>query len=242
MPHGKPDWGVDWAPRTVRGLEDLGEHAVRLGSPHLWDRRGDVILTDTFEHGLGQADQALSGLLAAIALMGGHSWWGANCASLTPGSNLLRYAWLVYRHGLPVNSRTGLEFTFTLAAETDFWYWHLSWRDGTVERFGEVRYDHQNDILEVQERIGGWTQFAADLNLAVGARIWHTGKLVVDFALYDYVRFILNGTEWDLTGRDIGQTALGLARELFVYVGHYGTTGNNPVGYTDNVIVTQNEP
>lgn len=242
MPRGKPDWGVDWTPRTVRGLEDLGEHAVRLGSPHMWDRRGDVILQDTFEYGLCMPDRALSGLGAAADLEECHSWWGANSARLIPGSNLAQYAWLVYRHGLPANSRIGLEFTFTLAAETEFWYWYLGWRDGTVERFGEVRYDHQTDILEADERIGGFTEFASGLDLAVGERVWHTGKLVVDFNAYDYVRFILNEQEYNLTGRDIGQTAIGVPRELFVYVGHYGTAGNNPHGFVDNVILTQNEP
>ena len=48
MPHGTPDWGLVGPKTTTYGMDDEGEAAVRLGSPHFFDRRGDVLLLTDF--------------------------------------------------------------------------------------------------------------------------------------------------------------------------------------------------
>jgi len=54
MAHGTPDWGVTASKKTIYSLHDMGELAVRLGSIVSFDRRGDVIFSDSFQNGLGK--------------------------------------------------------------------------------------------------------------------------------------------------------------------------------------------
>ena len=52
MTHGVQDFGASSGQNSTYGLTDLGELAVRLGSPVSFDRRGDVVMMETFEDGL----------------------------------------------------------------------------------------------------------------------------------------------------------------------------------------------
>jgi len=242
MPHGTPDWGVDWIPRTVWGLEDLGEHAARLGSPHLWDRRGDVIIQDSFEHGLGQCGRLGSGANWAVRLEGGYAWRGAFSAKLITGDEKGNYARIRYVHGLPVDSRLGLEFTFSPHANTRTIYWTIIRNDGTGAIRAPVWYEFQNDLLWCRNGDAPHVNFGTDVNLS--DEMWHTGKLVADFGVTPrrYVRFILNNQEWDLTPYALQAIIGGPQQETYWDIHHYTNVDANIAAYVDNVIVTQNEP
>lgn len=242
MPHGKPDWGVDWTPRTVYGLEDLGEHAVRTGSIHLFDRRGDTITLDSFEEGLGQAEIVIDGLGAAVALIGSRSRQGAFCVKLTAGSNLTQLAGLRYRRGLPVSSRLGLEFSFTIAAETNYWEWSILHYVDTAVWTSTVRYDYVNSRLEVWDDVLGWHIFQTEVYLHRHDQSWHTGKLVADLRNRQYVRFLLDENEWGLSVYAPVETVVPAAYALYWQGTHVGNAGQNPSAYMDSVILTQNEP
>ncbi|GAI90305.1 unnamed protein product, partial [marine sediment metagenome] len=84
MPHGTPDWGLVGPKDTVYGLDDLGEHAVRLGTPHLWDRRGDVIWMSDFREGLGDVGTFVGpGAGGSVVLHTEYARQGAYCVQLT---------------------------------------------------------------------------------------------------------------------------------------------------------------
>jgi len=46
MPFGAPDFSNVQKISTLHRLDDMAELAVRLGSPYIWDRQGDVIYID----------------------------------------------------------------------------------------------------------------------------------------------------------------------------------------------------
>ena len=56
MAHGARDFGIYAPKETIVTIEDLGELAVRLGSPVNYDRKGDVVWVDGFEDGIDKWD------------------------------------------------------------------------------------------------------------------------------------------------------------------------------------------
>ncbi len=242
MPHGTPDWGLVGPKTTTYGLDDLGEHAVRLGSIHMWDRRGDTVILDNFEQGLSLPVQVPQGLNADVILMGGHAFAGAFCAGLTAGSDGLMRAELEYTHGLFVPSGLGIEFTFTIHANTSEWVWIITQYDGVDEWWAVVRYDIVNWVLQYEDALGAPETFATGLQARQDPRVWHTGKLVADFSIHQYVRFILNDRVWSLPGRAFWSIPAPLFFPYMAFrIYHVGTAGN-PTAYCDAVVVTQNEP
>lgn len=242
MPQGKPDWGVDWSPRTVRGLEDLGEHAVRLGSSHLYDRRGDVYAECDFRNGMGIWESDIDGLLAAVTLHTGWARWGAYCVKLTGGKDDNHRAGLDCYLPFPVYSGIGLEYSFAVDADAEFWYWRLIWTFGGTRYYGEVRLDCQTLVLEFYNDVGAWTPFATDVPIARSTALRHTGKLVVDSANMQYLRFLYDDMEYSLVGNGLGTAAPFAGVSLDVGIRLTSQLGKNSVGYVDSTIVTQNEP
>jgi len=254
MPHGTPDWGLVGPKYTTYGLDDLGEHAVRLGSPVLWDRRGDVLVETDFREGLGSFYANGGGLLWAVALHAGNARTGAYCVKLTAGSDGALNAYLQKRLPRPVLAKVGLEFSFSCAAWTSAWEWQILWQAGSVLYTAYVRYDHVNGLLQTYEEPATWTTFATVDVLYTDDHVQHTGKLVVDMGAVDavgnplpvYDRFHFNEQGYNLRlpppAREVDRFPGGVPDEFLVTVVHSAVALHNPDGYVDNVIVTQNEP
>jgi len=242
MPHGTPDWGLVGPKETVYGLDDLGEHAVRMGSPHLWDRRGDVLILTDFSDGLGAFVPFSDGAGGYVVLNAGNSRQGAFSACLVPGRDFTHRAEISKRLPYPVYSGVGLEFTFSLSDQTSYWCWQMFWRDGVQQFYAMTRYDYVNLRLEYWGVDGLWHIFASPVLAISTTEPDKTGKLVVDMTLGEYVRFIYNDRTYPLTGIGVQIVPALVSTSLWVIIQHVGLLGFNPVAYVDNVIVTQNEP
>lgn len=254
MPHGTPDWGHTGPKDTIYGLDDLGEHAVRLGSPVLWDRRGDVLHQTDFREGMGSFAGSGGGAGWAVALHAGNARTGAYCAKLTAGSDGALHAYLQKRLPRPVLAKVGLEFSFSCATWTSFWRWQIEWMTAAGTYIAHVQYDHQNGLLQSYEEPTTWTTFATVDVLYTDDQVQHTGKLVIDMGAVDaagnplpvYDRFLFNEQIHDLRlpppAREVDRSPGGVPEEFVVTVVHFAVAGHNPEGYMDNVIVTQNEP
>jgi len=242
MPHGTPDWGHVGPKSTTYGLDDLGEHAVRLGSPHLWDRRGDVVYETNFSEGLGIFTIFLFGLGAGGTLFTGNARSGAFCVQLTGGSDGERMARLLGLIPFPRLDWFGLEFTFSVSAQTEFWRWNLVWHINLVQYNARIQVDCVNNRLEYWGNDGLYHEFAAGVVLDESTELHHTGKVVVNTVDWRYVRFILNDVEYDL-GQFAVETTGALAGNYFnMAVEHVSVALSNAVAYIDSVILTQNEP
>jgi len=242
MPHGTPDWGVDWTPRTVYGLEDLGEHAVRLGSPHLWDRRGDVLVATDFRNGLGEVQLVNVGVGGTVGLYAGRSRSGAYSVVFGgDGVNACTQTASVFLP-LPVLSRVGVEFSFSFYALMGEWEVLCYWADRTRAYQAQVRLRYTPATSDVAYWDGAYHIFGTGVTLTASRLPEHTMKLVVDLLNHEYVRFIIDDLPYDLTGnfaRDAGAWGVSYlwARARFT----------RPLLHTsdvnlDNFIVTHNEP
>ncbi len=242
MSHGTPDWGLVGPKTTTYGLDDLGEHAVRLGSPHSFDRRGDVIAADTFDQGMGEWSSNWNGTLAAVSLWMGENRQGPFCVALTAGSSANGWAGIGRSVPYTVRSRVGLEASIGLDPNTFYWEWALTWRDDVRLWDARMRYDFQNQNLDYWDNAGRWQPFATGVRVGSWSGVWHTGKLVIDLTTSMYVRALFAENEYDLSMHAI-QRGLPTNRvELQASLRHYGVLTFNPVGKVDSVIMTRNEP
>jgi len=242
LPHGTPDWGLVGPKATTYGLDDLGEHAVRLGSPHLWDRLGDALVSTDFRNGFGPFTGGVSGLLASYGLVTGNSRQGAYSVRLTGGSTLNWYADIGMAIPHPVASGMGLEFSFSTDLRTSEWLGIIQWGDGTDTWEAIIEYDYVNKQLEYLGDDGLMHTFGPAVDTQAGTQPDSTMKMVVDQTLGEYKRVIFNDLSLPLMGVRCNTVPFVAPPIMGVTVRHVSVNLQNAVGYVDNVIITQNEP
>jgi hypothetical protein len=240
--HGAPDDSNVVKSGPPHRLDDLAELAVRLSSPNLFDRRGEVLFATAFSEGLGAVTTGAAGTGAAVDLFAGNSRQGAFCTRLTAGSDGARYAQIYKTLALPAACQVGLELTISVEANTDYWKVRLLWYDGATSHIGTIHVHHASHVLQYYSSGGVYTTFASGVNLVELSSPTHTLKMVLDMEEDTYVRCILNQTTYDLSAYSLFTQAAATYPHLEALIAHYATAGNNPVAYLDNVIVTQNEP
>ena len=242
MAHGTPDWGLVGPKSITYGLDDLGEAAVRMGSPHLWDRRGDVLYCTDFREGLGIMAYSLAGTGAGVLLVTGHSRHGAYCVNLRAGSDDGLGASIFCELPFQDPSCVGLEFSFSLDGDTHEMQARVSWWDGAMSHHAGLAYDYLAQELRYLNVGAGWTVLAAGLPRHICTHPEHTAKLVVDMELGEYVRLLLDELAYDLRGIPVGAGFLAFPPYWHFSIAHYGVALQNPDSYIDDVIITQNEP
>ncbi len=242
MPHGTPDWGTVGPKETTFGLDDLGEQAVRLRSPHLWDRRGDVLYCTDFREGLGMFHTDFRGTGAGVQLVTGSSRQGAYSAMLQAGSDDDHFAYLHLAFPFQVQSAVGLEFSFSVAPWTSHIRVEIVWYDGTNERTALVEYDHVNTQLSYYREPATLTVFDDDVDLNECTRPEHTMKLVASMVTNQYVRFMLDDQTYAVFAYPVDEVPDDRAPYWYFVIWHFGVLLHTPMCFVDNVIVTQNEP
>lgn len=242
MTHGLPDWGLTGPKATTFGLDDLGEHAVRVGSPVTFDRRGDVIWWTDFRHGMGDVVPYGTSGRETILITGEPTRQGPYCLDLYwPGSasghsGIRKY--LPY----PVASRMGIEATFQVEHYNKYWCLDIYVRKGEAELRSRLRYGFDTDALEVMIGLDSYQEVATGMSPAKMLLPLVTAKLVVDVDSEEYVRAIFNDTEYSLEGVGCYSHGLTSARYCDCRIAAYNTNDDEMHGYVDSIIITQNEP
>jgi len=242
MPHGTPDWGLVGPKSTVYGLDDLGEHAARMGSPHLWDRRGDVVHQTDFSVGLGVWYAFWWGPPAYVCLFTEWARSGAFCVKLVTDGDVTHPVGLRAYLPMPRIAGMGLEYSFSTRSTHLYWQWLMEWHIGTDEYRGFVRWDLSNNRLEYRGADHNWHVFATDVFWEDSNYILNTGKLVVDTSLWQYARFLLNDQTYPMAGWAVEHTVVLVGNWFVLRIYLYAPNLIYAEGYVDSVIVTQNEP
>ncbi|GAI44399.1 unnamed protein product, partial [marine sediment metagenome] len=228
---------------TTFGLDDLGEQAVRLGSPHLWDRRGDVLLQEDFRNGRATLRDLDISTETWVRLFAGNAAHGSYSLRLHSGIKEDADAiGLVWQRGLPKASSIGLEFTFSIADDLNQWQWWIYRHGPTYFQDGMVIWRVDTNRLQYRDAGGDMVNFAFDVTSFPYDTPNHTGKLVVDFDQGRYNRFILDGETYDLGAYPCIRDEPVAALSLYVNIIMVASKTVNVDGYVDNVIITQNEP
>lgn len=241
MPHGTRDWGHVGPRTTTFGLDDWGEVAVRLGSPVLYDRRGDVVWMTDFREGISELLPSNFGVGSGVSLWTGAQRQGAFCVALICGAALDDYGQVQKYVPYPVTSGIGVEVSFSVAQHTWSVEMGFFWLDGTRERQAAVRVRPTANVLEYYDGTLGWTQEAAGLDLRELDYAQHTMKLVANTVDNRYVRVLLNQNEHPLAPHPVVDVGAATTIDLMMYVLHVGDGGGADECFIDNMIITQNE-
>lgn len=241
MAHGAPDWWGAMPGETVYGSTDIAELAVRLGSNVKYDRRGNVIFTDSFAQGLsgwstGGSEaacraypvtfpQRYSGMGMMIHVAGAGNEWTDLGRSVQ----------------MPVLGAIGLEFSWCTDAELADWEAYFDLHTGTHLCYYGCRYYASDKILRVRTQTG-WDQVAVTDGVREDFETFNTTKMVVDILNGEYVRILFNDAVYLPVGKAPKCDADVDIPRLKVRFLVHNETGATCDVVIDDVIVTQNEP
>lgn len=242
MTHGTPDWNVTGGKKTTYQLNDMGELAVRLGSIVNFDRLGEVFLLDDFEASALKCATITTGTGAAVALSSAAAKSGSQSCKLTTGNAEDNLAGIQRRSYLPVSGQFGFEYSFALGSDLKrLWSYGYAY-DGVSLHSPSVRYNPQLDTLEYMDSGGSWVNLDSGLDLCEMDVMFHSMKLVFDFANQEYIRLRLDEKTYNLAGIAYQTGANAAAPRFDAVVAAINNAAGNHYAYIDDIIITQNEP
>ena len=227
---------------SIWSVVDLGELAVRLGSIVSFDRRGDVVWMDGFEDGILKWVTLASGTGAAVAVSPEKARNGGHSAKLTTGSSGIYTAEITHYSPFPLLSKFGIEMHATINDDLSALYLTLDIFDGSDMIRAQIAYEPSTNKLYYQNSAGAMVEFASGVDLYAYDYLFHAFKLVVNGVDEEYVRLIVDGTEYSLADIAVRKTTNATGAHLEVRITAVGDSGGNYSIYVDDVIITQNEP
>lgn len=242
MPHGTPDYHITAGAQTTHQLTDLGELAVRLGSPVSHDRRGDVVWYDTFEADVLAWSASSDGAGSSVALDTVSPRSGEQACLLTAGSDGALTAAIAYSLAYPNLSRLGVEFAFQVQGLPDYVQLVAGLFDGATFSQVQIRWDRLNNALQYTIAGGAFVTVATPSLFTGSPKVYHVLKVVWDAQEHTHERLILNDEIYDISGATMPTAASVAGTHLYISIVVLGRAGANDAVRCDDVIVTQNEP
>ncbi|MBW2675022.1 MAG: hypothetical protein JRD89_16690 [Deltaproteobacteria bacterium] len=242
MVHGTADWGLVGPKATVYGLDDMGELAVRLGSPVSFDRRGDVMFHEDFSRGLAAWTYACAGAGCGIALDCLSAVTAPYGCKLITGPGMLDHSGIQHRLHYPVLGRIGAECSFMAVTDMAYFNILLYFYDGTNRSEYVLNYNHTLGTVSVQDDLGVYQVIATPGAVMEGNDCFSTMKVVADIANGHYERVLFDDLEIGVqayTPRVVGD---GTSPSLLVHIVAYTGVAASVEPTVDNVVITQNEP
>ena len=242
MGHTAPDWSGGLRETTIFALKDLGELAVRLGSPVSFDRRGNVVFLDDFEGGVNSWSWAFSGEGGSINATVYPTFKGSYAVNIVPEPVIGGQGEITKVLSYPVESKVGIEVAFVVPALMDYFFVGAYFFEPTIYYASMFRYYHGDGTLKINDPEPDWVTVATLGPVAEGYNKFQIVKMVVDLETKKYERLIFNNVEYDISAYLIATDDADGDKYLNLYIGCVnGKTGEIEL-IVDNVILTQNEP
>lgn len=242
MAKGQPDYGALAPTQTIVGLSDMGELAARLGSPVTFDRRGNVMWFDDFEHGPNKWAISLTGSGGSVAITNEKARTGAVSCKVITGNVTNNYADIIHREPYPVLSRLGLEYSLLTTEDKAVLYFILYIYTGTYQHSAGIRYNLETHTWQYRNSSGIWTTLPSTARLTQSIYLFHTVKLVIDPDTLKYVRFIADNVAYDMSALSYRHVTDPSDPLIYIDLAFYPTEDVSKTIYYDDVILTQNEP
>ena len=242
MSHSAPSWGIGNASQSTYRVTDLGELAVRLGSPVSHDRRGDVLTYDDFEYGIGKWFNTPGSL--------GSSWASSNARSrnkqysglLQTAGGLGTYEWLYFTWPYPANAKIGNEISISIGSPDLIVDIGFDAYNPPSQRFGAVRYNNTSKTLSYYKSDTTWGLLESSFSLSPNYPMFNVFKVVADLDKGEYKRIIVNNREWDMTGIPLYIAPTVVPGFFRSFLRLTNTTIASSYIYLDDLVLTQNEP
>ena len=241
MPRGAPDDSdVRREGITVR-IDDMGELAVRMGSSMNYHRGGELVFLDTFEAGLA-AWRVYKGADDTVVLLSSDYALSSGISVYCDTGVLLGNSWTLEYQGPPLETdMVGFHIAFSTAEANMEMQFEMQIRHLTTRFIYEVTYDYATGILECHSTNHPWIEFGIQKPLALGERIFHHAKMIVNYKIPYYHKFFLDEHEYDLSPYEVRTWAGDYAPLFYANLNVDLDTGVQNIMYIDDAIITQNE-
>ena len=236
-----PDYSDRGRNDSIAGVQDMSELAARLKSIHTFDRRGEVVWIDDFEHSANKWSLTGAGTGNNLAISAAASRNGDSSMELTTGNDGARSAMMRKILNYPKRANHGFEFSFTYADELDYIRVYFTVYDGALQHNFWLNIDQTNQIVQYYDIAANWINTGITFREIYAMPVFTPVKLVVDVTASEYVRLIYGAETFDMAGI-APDTAINPSEpQIMLQITAYSTAGNNATVYIDDVIVTQNE-
>lgn len=219
------------------------ELAARLGSPMVYDKRGQVMFMESFEDGWYRWILNKDGLLAAGEITPTVAATGGYCVKLTGGSDDTNLAGIERRVASRPVGRMGLEFSFSVPGSWDYILASLYLYTGALVYIAAIKFVFATGNLRVLDEHLGYPIAGTGTALGGDAHWFNTIKIVGDVSTGLYNRLMFNNQEIPIPTNTLKvDDAVGVPPGVKVDIAFYSREGSNDVMYLDDIILTGAEP
>lgn len=238
----RPDW-YDIFPGSTRfPTTDVGELAARMGSPVVYDRRGEVIFADAFRAGLAPYATSLAGTGAEAKVAGLATDLGPFAAELIGGSDGAGEAVIRKWFSRTTLGRTGLEVSIWYVGAFDEMLVTLGRYDGTNAHLAALKIEWTSGVLSYLDSAGAYQQLDTNKVWATSDAVYHNVKLIADMENDEYVRILYDEETYDLEDIAMQVTASAVDQSHLASFTIASRSGQNDSCQVGRFIVTGNEP
>jgi hypothetical protein len=242
MPHGTPDWYGLYSLSVNYFLQDLAEHAVRLGSIVSTDRRGTCVLIDGFDKGLAGWELVATDGLHYPRLTVYPSYRSDAALMLHTSEIPGKYTGIT--KWIQTLEIEGIGIELCIAPDAYLGALEIGvkvYRDGTLYWI-RARWNSESGFFELYRSDDTWKELVDIVGIQQNGLTFSTLKVVADLNTGYYNRVIINGVTTRATATEIftDDTSVGDHTEIYVLCDCGGEPGTHTV--IDDIIVTQNEP
>jgi len=181
-------------------LQDMGELAVRLGSPSVIDRRGEVVVWDDFRHGLSKWTYGVFGSGSAVSITADGRITSAYRGKLTAGASGYTYAYIQRFFPLIVSDKYGFEIIFAINGGYNYIQIEFIISEGTsIYTFG-WKHEAVGGKLSILASDGSYTLIGSNINIATIDDYPVLSKMRVNILTGVYDTFRFSNTDYDVNG------------------------------------------
>ena len=238
----RPDWSKYLPGSTRHSLEDMSELAARLGSPDVYDRRGEVVWMDTFGYGLAPWIVSTLGDDAAADIVVANTDLGGYALKLVGGSTTTWTSFIERQFSLTTLGKAGLEVSIWIPGAFDEIYIYLLRNEGTQTHKGVIKLTWTGGLISYLNSGNTYTQLASGVLYAHTDVRYNNIKLVVDMVKDEYVRFLFDEVAYPVAGESIRVQTISATPGYQMIVELKSRDGENDYVQIGRVIVTGNEP
>jgi len=242
MSHTLPDYTTKYKLAKIFGNVDNAELAARLGACSTMDRRGNLIWYDDFEAAAAVKWDVAGDAGYTMAYSTDRAWMGNQSMKTVTHTDAADNVILEKSFCLPLERRIGIEFMFNMTTGKPEISILILGYTGAFCFNAIVQYNHNTGKLYYLNSAGAYVELTRHDSTTITNESWFFMKLVIDWDVKEYVRFIFCGTEYDLTGIPIRTWASILERHVDIFLYNTAVTAAASTVYFDNFILTQNEP
>lgn len=236
-----PDGGFSGGAGGFPMIGDLAELAVRLESPHAYDRRGTVVWMTDFGHGLEGAVPGTSHAGCSYNISAERGHFGGYSLKMNPSDDKGSYVeWgnvVQFIESGPV----GIEALVSVGADPDAVRVKILYFDGTTQSRAELNYDTASGDWTIRTGAATWVTVLSGFKMQADAMAWYSIKLVVDPSTGKYIRMQVAKESEDISSHDLYTLASANLGQLNGRVMVYGDAAKHAPIWVDGVIITQNE-